>query len=68
MDINGKTTCVTRYIRPLEPPQLNLDRFDVSAEQCARYVSMIPFTDSNKFYQNVWLSTEVINTIKILND
>ncbi|KAK5642284.1 hypothetical protein RI129_008451 [Pyrocoelia pectoralis] len=58
VDINGKTSCVTRYIRALEPPQLNVDRFNVTAEQCAQYVALIPFTDSNKFYQNVWLSTE----------
>ncbi|XP_031347208.1 coiled-coil and C2 domain-containing protein 2A isoform X1 [Photinus pyralis] len=58
IDVNGKTSCVTRYIRALEPPQLNTNRFNVTAEQCAQYVALIPFTDSNKFYQNVWLTTE----------
>ncbi|KAK4876668.1 hypothetical protein RN001_009174 [Aquatica leii] len=58
IDLNGKTTCVTRYIKALEPPHLNKDRFVVTPEQCAQYVAMIPFTDSNKFYQNVWMSTE----------
>ncbi|KAF5294949.1 hypothetical protein FQR65_LT10662 [Abscondita terminalis] len=58
IDLNGKTTCVTRYIKPLEPPRLNNDRFVVTPDQCAQYIAMIPFTDTNKFYQNVWLTTE----------
>lgn len=61
IDTHGKTSCITRYIRPLEPPQLHTDGFDVTAEQCVRYVSLIPFTDSNKFYQNVALTTDVSN-------
>lgn len=59
IDINGKTTCVTRFIRPIEPPKINSDGFDVTPDQCARYISMIPFTESNVFYRNVWLTTEV---------
>ncbi|KAF5273701.1 hypothetical protein FQA39_LY07391 [Lamprigera yunnana] len=56
IDINGKTVCVSRYIKALEPPQLNKDKFVVTTEQCTQYISMIPFTDCNKFYQNVWLT------------
>lgn len=59
IDTSGKSCCVTRYIRPLEPPQLNPEGFDVTAEQCARYVSMIPFTECNKFYENVCLTSDV---------
>lgn len=59
INTNGKSSCVTRYIRPLEPPQLNPEGFDVTPEQCARYVSMIPFTECNKFYENVCLTTDV---------
>lgn len=63
IDTSGKSCCLTRYIRPLEPPQLNPEGFDVTAEQCARYVSMIPFTDYNKFYENVCLTSDVSNSL-----
>lgn len=59
IDMNAKSNCITRYIRPLEPPQLNTEGFDVTAEQCARYVSMIPFTEYNKFYENVCMTSNV---------
>lgn len=59
VDTNGKTNCITRFIRHLEPPQLNNDEFDVTPEQCLRYVSLIPFTHCNHFYQNVWLTSDV---------
>ncbi|KAL3285284.1 hypothetical protein HHI36_019394 [Cryptolaemus montrouzieri] len=55
---NGKTTCLVRYIVPLEPPQLNNEGFDVEPEQCAKFVSLVPFTNCNHFYQNIWLSTD----------
>ncbi|XP_067302881.1 coiled-coil and C2 domain-containing protein 2A isoform X3 [Pseudorasbora parva] len=46
IDINGKTVFVTRFIRPLNPPQELLDAFPNSpqdtAELVARYVSLIP--------------------------
>lgn len=70
ISLDGKSTCVTRYLKPLEPPQLSVDRFSVTADQCATYVSMIPFTDTNHFYQNVWLTTEVtvIKNLKLITD
>ncbi|XP_045464797.1 coiled-coil and C2 domain-containing protein 2A isoform X2 [Harmonia axyridis] len=55
---SGKTTCLVRYIKALEPPQLNNEGFDVEPTQCAKFVSLIPFTNCNHFYQNVWLSTD----------
>ncbi|KAK9876719.1 hypothetical protein WA026_014958 [Henosepilachna vigintioctopunctata] len=55
---SGKTACLVRYIKALEPPQLNNEGFDVEPEQCAKFVSLIPFTNCNHFYQNVWLSTD----------
>ncbi|KAI4470398.1 centrosomal protein-related [Holotrichia oblita] len=58
IDSSGKTVCLTRYIRPLEPPQMNSNDFDITQEQCARYVSLIPFTDCNKLYDHIWLTTE----------
>lgn len=59
IDSNGRSCCIIRYITPLEPPQLNPEGFDVTGEQCARYVSMIPFTECNKFYENVCLTGTV---------
>lgn len=59
LDANGKTVCATRFITPLEPPQINRDGFDATPHQCARFVSAIPFTETNNFYDNVWLTTEV---------
>ncbi|XP_044766711.1 coiled-coil and C2 domain-containing protein 2A [Coccinella septempunctata] len=58
LNSSGKTTCLVRYIKALEPPQLNNEGFDVEPEQCAKFVSLIPFTNCNHFYQNVWLSTD----------
>lgn len=65
IDTKGRTSCITRFVRPLEPPQLNSEGFDISPEQCARYVSMIPFTEYNKFYENVCLTTEVTKFVDL---
>ncbi|KAM3836076.1 LOW QUALITY PROTEIN: coiled-coil and C2 domain-containing protein 2A-like, partial [Diretmus argenteus] len=46
IDINGKTVFITRYIRPLNPPQELLDVFPNSPQEAtelvARFVSLIP--------------------------
>ncbi|KAM6963078.1 coiled-coil and C2 domain-containing protein 2A [Aplochiton taeniatus] len=46
IDINGKTVFITRYIRPLNPPQELLDAFPNNPQETtdlvARYVSLIP--------------------------
>ncbi|EFB27871.1 hypothetical protein PANDA_004355, partial [Ailuropoda melanoleuca] len=46
-DISGKTVFVTRYLKPLSPPQELLDAHpndpQATAELVARYVSLIPF-------------------------
>ncbi|CAH1125789.1 unnamed protein product [Ceutorhynchus assimilis] len=57
IDTNGRMNCITRFLRPLEPPQLNNEEFDMTAEQCLRYVSLIPFTEGNHFYQHIWLTS-----------
>lgn len=59
IDTNGKTCCIVRYIKPIEPPQISSEEFTITADQCARYVSLIPFTECNHFYQNIWLKTNV---------
>ncbi|KAM9295524.1 coiled-coil and C2 domain-containing protein 2A isoform 3-T3 [Morus bassanus] len=47
IDLNGKTVFITRYIKPLNPPQELLDAVPNSsrtaAELVARYVALIPF-------------------------
>ncbi|XP_064007478.1 coiled-coil and C2 domain-containing protein 2A isoform X1 [Pogoniulus pusillus] len=47
IDLNGKTVFITRYIRPLNPPQELLDAVpnssQTAAELVARYVALIPF-------------------------
>uniref|UniRef100_A0A8C2YIM5 Coiled-coil and C2 domain containing 2A n=1 Tax=Chinchilla lanigera TaxID=34839 RepID=A0A8C2YIM5_CHILA len=47
IDINGKTVFITRYLKPLNPPQELLNAYpnnpQATAELVARYVSLIPF-------------------------
>ncbi|KAJ7402747.1 Coiled-coil and C2 domain-containing protein 2A [Pitangus sulphuratus] len=47
IDLDGKTVFITRYIKPLNPPQELLDavpnRSHTAAELVARYVALIPF-------------------------
>ncbi|OXB82886.1 UNVERIFIED_CONTAM: hypothetical protein H355_003328 [Colinus virginianus] len=47
IDLNGKTVFITRYIKPLNPPQELLDALpdssQTTAELVARYVALIPF-------------------------
>ncbi|XP_053433431.1 coiled-coil and C2 domain-containing protein 2A isoform X2 [Nycticebus coucang] len=47
IDISGKTVFITRYLKPLNPPQelldLHPDNPQATAELVARYVSLIPF-------------------------
>ncbi|XP_030766404.1 coiled-coil and C2 domain-containing protein 2A isoform X2 [Sitophilus oryzae] len=62
--INKRTHCITRYIKPLEPPQTDMEIFEITTEQCLNYVSLIPCMEVNKFYQNVWQTTdEMLNTM-----
>nr|XP_061833476.1 coiled-coil and C2 domain-containing protein 2A-like isoform X1 [Nerophis lumbriciformis] len=46
IDLNGKTVFISRYLRPLNPPQELLDAFPdnpaAAAAQVARFVSLIP--------------------------
>ncbi|XP_070118751.1 coiled-coil and C2 domain-containing protein 2A isoform X3 [Equus caballus] len=47
IDISGKTVFITRYLKPLNPPQELLNAYpnnpQATAELVARYVSLIPF-------------------------
>ncbi|XP_066255150.1 coiled-coil and C2 domain-containing protein 2A [Euwallacea similis] len=58
LDIQGRTTCITRFLRPLEPPQVTTEDFDFTAEQCLRYISLVPFTESGSFYQSILMTSE----------
>ncbi|XP_073331790.1 coiled-coil and C2 domain-containing protein 2A [Pagrus major] len=46
IDLNGKTVFITRYIKPLNPPQELLDAFPENSQEAtalvARFVSLIP--------------------------
>ncbi|KAI4894240.1 hypothetical protein NFI96_025429 [Prochilodus magdalenae] len=57
VDINGKTVFVTRFIRPLAPPQELLDAFpnnlQEATELVARYVSLIPFLPDSVSFAGV---------------
>ncbi|XP_059483780.1 coiled-coil and C2 domain-containing protein 2A [Neocloeon triangulifer] len=52
---NGKTVCVTRLFRPINPPELKESHGRSSAELASRFVSLIPRTSSS-----VCLSAEEI--------
>uniref|UniRef100_A0A670JNP2 Coiled-coil and C2 domain containing 2A n=1 Tax=Podarcis muralis TaxID=64176 RepID=A0A670JNP2_PODMU len=47
IDINGKTVFITRYIKPLNPPdellRVHADNLQETSELVARYVALIPF-------------------------
>ncbi|XP_066143566.1 coiled-coil and C2 domain-containing protein 2A [Euwallacea fornicatus] len=58
LDTQGRTTCITRFLRPLEPPQVTTDDFDFTAEHCLRYISLVPFTESGSLYQSILLTSE----------
>uniref|UniRef100_A0A4W4DTT0 C2 domain-containing protein n=1 Tax=Electrophorus electricus TaxID=8005 RepID=A0A4W4DTT0_ELEEL len=57
VDMNGKTVFVTRFIRPLTPPQELLDAFPNSPQETmelvARYVSFIPFLPDSVSFASV---------------
>nr|XP_022912420.1 coiled-coil and C2 domain-containing protein 2A [Onthophagus taurus] len=66
IDYYGKTICLTRFIKPLEPPQTNvLGHFETTPEQCARFVQLIPFIECNKLYNNVCLCVEEMLKLSI---
>ncbi|XP_038057381.1 coiled-coil and C2 domain-containing protein 2A-like isoform X2 [Patiria miniata] len=52
MDINGKAVFITRYFRPIKPPDEVLgDNVGVkAAERVARFVSLIPFVSDSVVY------------------
>ncbi|XP_058266424.1 coiled-coil and C2 domain-containing protein 2A isoform X2 [Hemibagrus wyckioides] len=57
VDMNGKTVFITRFIRPLSPPQELLDAFpnnpQETTELVARYVSLIPFLPDSVSFSGV---------------
>ncbi|XP_060793645.1 coiled-coil and C2 domain-containing protein 2A isoform X1 [Neoarius graeffei] len=57
VDMNGKTVFITRFIRPLSPPQELLDAFpnnlQEATELVARYVSLIPFLPDSVSFSGV---------------
>ncbi|XP_061682296.1 coiled-coil and C2 domain-containing protein 2A isoform X4 [Syngnathoides biaculeatus] len=54
VDLNGKTVFITRYIRPLNPPQEVLaDEPQESTAQVARFVSLIPSLPDRVSYAGI---------------
>lgn len=56
-DMNGKTVFITRYLKPLNPPQELLNIYpnnpQATAELVARYVSLIPFLPDSVSFAGV---------------
>ncbi|XP_074848612.1 coiled-coil and C2 domain-containing protein 2A isoform X2 [Carettochelys insculpta] len=57
VDINGKTVFITRYIKPLNPPQELLNdhpnNSKAAAELVARYVALIPFLPDSVSFSGI---------------
>nr|CAD7430292.1 unnamed protein product [Timema monikensis] len=61
-DISGKTVCVTRFFRSLNPPVL-VDDQPTTPEMAARYVSMIPQIPGTTLFPglfDVWLTSDQV--------
>nr|CAD7259786.1 unnamed protein product [Timema shepardi] len=61
-DISGKTVCVTRFFRSLNPPVL-VDDQPTTPEMVARYVSMIPQIPGTTLFPglfDVWLTSDQV--------
>ncbi|XP_050296279.1 coiled-coil and C2 domain-containing protein 2A [Anthonomus grandis grandis] len=68
IDSSGRTNCITKFLRPLEPPSFTNDDFgnlDVTPERCLRYVSLIPFSKNSQFLQNIWLKTDEMLSLMV---
>ncbi|KAK3580952.1 hypothetical protein CHS0354_006977 [Potamilus streckersoni] len=50
IDVNGKSVFVTRYFKPLHPPEEFISKGEQSAELVARYVSLIPFVSDSVIF------------------
>lgn len=58
-NMNGEISSVTRYLKPLYPPEIN--GVEITEQHCARFVSMIPFRDYSTWHKmpTIWLTAEV---------
>ncbi|XP_039285751.1 coiled-coil and C2 domain-containing protein 2A-like isoform X2 [Nilaparvata lugens] len=66
MDVNGKSVCVTRFFRPLEPPVLE-EGVVTSPEMAAWFVSKIPSTPGSILFPglfDIWLTADQV--LKVL--
>ncbi|XP_043825575.1 coiled-coil and C2 domain-containing protein 2A [Dromiciops gliroides] len=56
-NLSGKTVFITRYLKPLNPPQEILDMYpnnpQATAELVARYVALIPFLPDNVSFSGI---------------
>ncbi|KAL4236187.1 Coiled-coil and C2 domain-containing protein 2A [Mactra antiquata] len=49
-DINFKSIFITRYFKPIKPPDDLLDKGEAASELVARYVSLIPFIPDSMIF------------------
>lgn len=55
-DSTCKTSCITRLLKPLNSPDFQHDYVE---NGCSRFVSMIPFVDSDPDLNGIWLTADV---------
>ncbi|KAM6921159.1 coiled-coil and C2 domain-containing protein 2A [Xenentodon cancila] len=70
IDFSGKTVFITRYIRPLNPPQEFLDAFPNNPQEAttlvARFVSLIPFLPDQVSFSgtcDLWSTCDLFLTL-----
>ncbi|BES93155.1 coiled-coil and Hypothetical protein containing [Nesidiocoris tenuis] len=62
LNSEGKTVCVTRFIRPIPPPELVAGE-KTTPEMVARFVSLIPVIPNYQFFpgqMDIWLNAQEI--------
>ena len=56
-DLSGKSILLCRYLRPLKPPlevcDLESNTRQFALEQCARFVSLLPFIGDLKHFKDL---------------
>jgi hypothetical protein len=64
-DVGGKAVLMTRFFRGLRPPSELIDLADInlSAENVAWFVSLIPYTPTNALFPGLQVSYTVCFTV-----
>ncbi|XP_073975162.1 coiled-coil and C2 domain containing 2A isoform X3 [Rhodnius prolixus] len=67
LDSSGKSVCITRYFRPIPPPEISVGE-KTTPEMAARFVSMIPVIQSHMLYPgqlDIWLTANQILEVSV---